>query len=474
MKLLVLLLALALQAGTPVFSQHQNPNRPTERAATMQPITKADSLAGLLRKHGTFEGHVRTFYMGTFNHGHFPDYHALAQGGGLAYYSPVIKNFQVGMSGFIIYNVASSDLGPTDGYNNRYEIGLFDINNPDNRQNLDRLEDLYLKYYFSVEKKSFIQYGKFHLKTPLVNLQDGRMRPNLQQGLWGEWNNFERIKIKGGWLTKTSPRSTIEWFGMGQSVGVYPMGRAVNGLKADYAGHVNTPGVAIANVAWAPAKRLEVQLWNYSAPNLFNIASPRVEYKIGKLENPLSLRVMYLWQKSLYHGSHAIENQYISKGEQSHALSSSLTHTNRLGRWSLSYTRITRHGRFLFPREWGIEPFHTFMYRERMEGAGNVHALMLQNQRLLGQSKQWSLQTATGGFQLPDVNNTVLNKYGLSSFYQVYARLGYKFNGLLYGLNADLLYTYKGVMNRNLAESATNFHNKLDMHHLSLVVDYYF
>jgi hypothetical protein len=105
--------------------------------------------------------------------------------------------------------------------------------NPDNHEDLDRLEDLYLRYYFSEKNKSFIQVGKFHLKTPLINLQDGRMRPNLQEGIWAEWNESKKIKVKGGWLWRTSPRSTIHWYDIGKSL-VYPNGRAINGNKADY------------------------------------------------------------------------------------------------------------------------------------------------------------------------------------------------------------------------------------------------
>ncbi len=209
-----------------------------------------DTLVNILHNIGTFEGHIRNFFMTTTNHGDFSDYYAWGLGGGLGYYSPVIKGFQIGMSGYIIYNLASSPLAPAVPFTNRYEIGLFDITNPDNHEDLDRLEDLYLRYYFSEKNKSFIQVGKFHLKTPLINLQDGRMRPNLQEGIWAEWNEYKKIKVKGGWLWRTSPRSTIHWYDIGKSL-VYPNGRAVNGNKADYSDLTGNTAFLIYNMSAA-------------------------------------------------------------------------------------------------------------------------------------------------------------------------------------------------------------------------------
>lgn len=43
----------------------------------------------------------------------------------------------------------------------------------------------------------------------------------------------------------------------------------------------------------------------------------------------------------------------------------------------LYYNRIAGLSRFLMPREWGREPFFTFLSRERNEGMGDVHAFVL-------------------------------------------------------------------------------------------------
>ncbi len=458
------------------WSQHQDPSWSARNAIINAQCVEDDSLCNVLHKMGTFEGHIRSYFMSTVNHNEYPDYYALGMGGGLGYYSPIIKNFQIGMSGFIIYNLASSSLETHAPFANRYEIGLFDIQDPENHGDLDRLEDLYLRYYFSQASKSHIQVGKFHLKTPLINLQDGRMRPNLQEGLWIELNNWKTIKVKGGLLWKTSPRGTTRWYDMGQSIGVYPGGRATNGEKAEYAGHVATKNVWIGNIELNPIRNLNYQLWNYHADRLFNLALNKVEWKKKNANHTWLIGFQYLWQKSLFNDTLSITRQFIEKGEQSHSFSSRLSMTNnyRGDEWNLNYTRITSHGRFLFPREWGVESFYTFMQRERSEGMGDIHAIMLQNNRMLDKHKHLSLQTAAGLYMLPSVDNAKLNKYAMPSYYQVNVRARYKFTGFLQGLQADLLYLYKGNMATGIDEIPAYFHNKVDMHHLSLMLDYYF
>lgn len=464
-------LAVSGQVGQ---AQHHDPNWSAKRILIDQQCLENDSLINILHNMGTFEGHLRNFLMTTTNHGDFPDYYALGVGGGLGYYSPVVKGFQLGMSGFIIYNLASSSLAPAPPYSNRYEVGLFDITNPDNHEDLDRLEDLYLRYYFKANQESFIQMGKFHLKTPLINLQDGRMRPNLQEGIWSEWKEWNSVTLKGGWLWRTSPRSTIHWYNIGESL-VYPNGRATNGNKATYTGQVQSNGIAIANLGWKPTKQVDYQFWNYYVDHLFNMSLNKIEYRKKSGPKTWMVGLQYFWQRSLFQDTLDIEKQYINKQETSHTLSARVSVlTNRHEEWSVNYTRITQHGRFLFPREWGIEPFYTFMQRERNEGAGDVHATMVQHKRYLDKNSHWELIAAGGMYWMPSVEDARLNKYSMPSYYQLNARSRYRFQGLLTGLNLEVLYVYKGSLVPELEAQPAFYHNKIDMHHISVVVDYYF
>lgn len=447
----------------------------TQVSSSKAEIYRADSLKNILHGGGKFEGRVRNFFMSTINQSNYPDYYAFATGVGLGYYSPTIKRFQVGLSGFVIYNFASSQLGPQSPFGNRYEIGLFDITNPENHNAMSRLEDLYLRYYLTKSSKSFLQIGKFYLRTPLINLQDGRMRPNLQEGLWAEWNDSKKIKLKGGWLWRTSPRSTTQWYDIGQSL-VYPNGRALNGAKATYSNYTRSNFILVGNISFKPVNGLDVQVWDYYADQLFNMSFNKMEYKRKAGVYSLMAGVQYAWQQSAYRDTLAVEKQYIAPNAQSHTFSSrvSISKPKSGKEWSINYTRITRHGRYLFPREWGIEPFYTFMQRERNEGAGDVHAAMLQHTRFVDKNKQLELMLAGGPYWMPPLADVELNKYAMPSYYQFNARMRYKFQNFLKGLQGEVLYTYKANMNKSLEPTPATFHNKVDMHHLSVMLDYSF
>ncbi len=459
-----------------LWAQHQDPSWSVRRAIINEQCVQNDSLCNVLHKLGIFEGHFRSFFMSTVNHADFPDYYALGIGGGLAYFSPVIKNFQIGLSGFTIYNVASSVLHPTPPFSNRYEIQLFDITNPDNHSDLDRLEDLYVRYYFSQKDHSYLQVGKFHLQTPMVNLQDGRMRPNLQEGLWGEWNNWAKIKFKGGWLWRTSPRGTVQWFTISESLGVYPQGRAVNGLPSNYREQVPSNGIFIGSISYLFSRSLSFELWNYHVDNIFNTLLLKTEWRKKTEHREWFAGVQYIYQQSLVSEALPVEQQYMPHNGKSHAVSTRLgtTKLSNNDKWFINYTRVTSHGRFLFPREWGVEPFYTFMFRERIEGSGNVHAIMLQNIRYLDKPHRFTFHTQAGIFVMPPVQDVALSKYNMPPFYHLNVRGKYRFTGFLHGLHADILYSYKGSLVRDLEVTPANYHNKVDNHLLSVVLDYYF
>ena len=175
-------------------------------------------------KHGKVHGNLRYFFMATENQDRLTDAYANAAGGGLFYESAAYKGFQMGVGGYFIYNLGSSDMTKVDPFTNavnRYELSLFDIKNPSNKHDLDRLEELYLKYNFG---KSHVIAGKQLINTPFINLQDGRMRPTEVGGLYGEIFIGKRNKLEGGYLYEISPRGTVDWYGIGESMGIYSNG----------------------------------------------------------------------------------------------------------------------------------------------------------------------------------------------------------------------------------------------------------
>ena len=65
-------------------------------------------------RNGRASGHLRYFFMDTQNEGDLTNYFAHAAGGGLKFETARYKGFQMGISGFFIFNIGSSDFLKTD------------------------------------------------------------------------------------------------------------------------------------------------------------------------------------------------------------------------------------------------------------------------------------------------------------------------------------------------------------------------
>ena len=173
-------------------------------------------------KRGHFNGHLRYFFMATDNEKGLTDYYANAIGGGLRFETARFHNFQFTINEFSVFSIGSSALSKPDtstGQYSRYEIGLFDITNPANKKDINRLEELYLKYNF---KNSYIRIGRQFINTPFINLQDGRMNSTAAEGIWTEVNEIRKLKFQFGYLWGMSPRSTNRWYKPGESIGINP------------------------------------------------------------------------------------------------------------------------------------------------------------------------------------------------------------------------------------------------------------
>lgn len=181
--------------GLTASAQHQDvPGKPELWRGKQNQTEDTTSLLHAFKK-GQIHGHFRYYFMATDNKAGLSDYYANAIGGGIKYETAPFKRFQFGVSGFFVFNIGSSDLArpdPKTNQLNRYELGLFDVEDPTNRRDIDRLEELYLKYSW---KQSHITFGKQLINTPFINLQDGRMRPTEVGGLYGEINDIKNTKI---------------------------------------------------------------------------------------------------------------------------------------------------------------------------------------------------------------------------------------------------------------------------------------
>ena len=425
-------------------------------------------------KNGNFSGNFRYFFMGTNNEKDLYDYYANALGGGVKFETAKLHNLQFGVSGYYIFNIGSSDFtqkDPQTNLSNRYEVALFDMQNPSNKDNLSRLEELYLKYNY---KNSTVTLGKQLLNTFFINLQDGRMRPTEVNGIWVDFNEIKKTKINLGYLYGISPRSTLKYFEMGESIGIYPAGVNPDGTKSNYAGNLDSNGIYIIGVQNESIKNLKTLFWNQFAENLFNSALFQMDYKYDLNSNSkLLFGFQTIYQNALnFGGNEDPSKTYFEKNGNSQTFGGRFGWKNNTLELSLNYNRITDKGRYLMPREWGRDPFYTFMPRERNEGFGDVNAVMAKIQ-YTNPKKTFKSHLAVGYFDLPDLKNVALNKYGLPSYVQTNVDVRYEFQGLLKGFGVQLLYVHKFNVGETY-DSKNYIFNKTNMSNINFILNFNF
>jgi SLT domain-containing protein len=431
--------------------------------------TSPDTLQYLLRK-GKFEVQARTFFMATINEGSLKDFYALGAGIGGSYETPRWKGLQIVVSGFVWDNLASSNLAPQANVINRYEVGLFDITRPDYTGTLARFEHLRLTYHY---KKSSVMLGRMLLKTPFVNPQDGRMRPNMQEGIWLDIKGNSKLKGQGGILWAMSPRSAEKWYSIAETFGIYPQARAVTGRPAQYIGNMPHQPLAIGQLGYAVSPKSEVQFWAYYMPQTFYTQLLQWEgsRKSSTGNNEWLWGVQWAWQQGLdTRRDITPEQRYMPDNHRAWVLSGRAG--RRVGKqtFTLNYTHIGEGGQWLFPREWGRDPFYTFIPRERNEGFADVHALTFNYQTSLHKTLQ--LQLSVGNYSVPSPTNAVKNKYAMPDYQQFNINLQYRPQGFWKGLEMEWLYMIK-----NNASELTNdafIINKVNMHHVNWIVNYRF
>lgn len=441
----ILALIFLLQTGLCVIAQHQD-------IAEKPPLWKAKEkqtgdTVSLLQafKKGIVHGHFRYFFMATDNKAGLSDYHANAIGGAIKYETARFKGFQFGVSGSLVFNIGSSDLSvpdPKTNQPNRYELGLFDVTDPANKKNIDRLEELYLKYSW---KQSQLTFGKQLINTPFINLQDGRMRPTEAGGVYSEINALKNTRFEGGYLYEIAPRSTVKWYQPGKSIGLYPQGVNPDGTKSAYKNNLNSKGIILFGITQKFKQAFSVQLSDVYASNIFNTLLLQADYR-RTLSNSSKLlaAVQFIRQDALKDGGNADPSKtYFIKGGKSNTFGIRMGWETTHLQTSINYTRITAHGRYLMPREWGRDPFFTFLPRERNEGLGDVHAYVLKAGYAF-QKIRMKFQAAAGYYKLPDVTNYRLNKYAMPSYTQLNIDIRYGFAGFLKGMETQLLYVHKG------------------------------
>lgn len=419
---------------------------------------------------GTMHGHLRTFYSSTFNKNSQAEY-AQAIGGGIQFISKPLYHLRVGVSGFFVYDAISSDLTkphPLSNTLNRYELGLFDITDPANKTDIDRLEELYIQYQ---KNKVTITIGKQLLNTPFINLQDGRMRPTEVQGVWSQYRNKEN-KFYAGWLNRFSPRSTVEWYKTGESIGLYSVGVNIDGTKSGYKDALESEGVALIGAELGLKKNYKIQFWNQYVENIFNSSLVQID-KVPTANAPYYYGLQMIGQVVLNEGGNEDRSKtYFNPSQSSFVFGARIG--KQQGQWdhSINFTRITKDGRYLMPREWGRDPFYTFLLGERNEGMGHLNAYVIKS-KFRAKQLPLNLNMGIGYYDLPDIMNFAMNKYSFPAYMQYNLDARYTFTGFWKGWEAQVIYFYKDAV-ENTYNNPKYYINKADMGHFNFILNFHF
>ncbi|MBK7086394.1 MAG: hypothetical protein IPH53_17785 [Flavobacteriales bacterium] len=242
-------------------------------------IPSNDSLRGAshlydIMKRGELDGRFRLYNMVTINDGTPADYHAVAFGGTLGFTSQRWQGVRFKISGGYTFDLATSDLtrpDPVTGVANRYEIGLFDVNDPRHTNDLAYLHEFHLDW-LAANGRSQVVFGKQELNTPFLNPQDGRMHPSLFEGIWAQHRTRHSMALQGGWIYRVAPRGASAWYPVDESMSVFPLGRNVYGEGAQHGEHLKSAGIFAAGIKQPLPRKVTITAWNLHTENVFNSA----------------------------------------------------------------------------------------------------------------------------------------------------------------------------------------------------------
>jgi len=414
-----------------------------------------------------FHGHIRNFYMNTINRGELKDYYTNATGGAVGFTTGNFRGFEVGVKGIFTYKTFGSDLGVEDavtGRNAKWEYELYDVLNRGNFRDLDRLEELFIRYRFG---NSYISYGKLETEfTPLLNHSDGRMKPFAHRGAWAHLNFSSKHRVNLGWLDGVSPRSTTEWYAMDEAFGLFYNGFQPNGEMADYHEFYSTSGIGILNYNFN-RDNFQFNLYDFYQDKVMNTIWTEIGYDLADF----NLGIQYVYQIPFsYTEDLDYVNRYVQPNENGQVLSSQLSWQKAGFNLAFAYTPAFDSGRFLFPKELGRDRFFTSIPRSRLEGLGNADVFTLKAEYHLPKPN-FHIGVEMQQLQGPETGKFSFNKYNVDESFQVNSHLSYYANGFLEGLSFDILWIYRKNQNHTDAQS---IFNKSNFNQLNFVTNFNF
>ncbi len=384
-------------------------------------------------------------------------YHAaLAIGGRLYYHTSYWKGFQLGVGGLYTYNITSTNLDSEDyQFTPKWERQLFDLENPSNKHDLDRLEELFVKYRFN---DSYIKLGKMLLETPFVNPQDSRMKPSAFQGIWFDLNEGHRFEINGGLFNKVSPRATTEWVSIAKSIGLYDRFQSSDTNSVIH----KKIKLFILGGHYKVNPNLIYHNWHYFVNQLSYVNFNQLEWT----QNALKIGLQYVFQQGLDDDmvfTDQLNNNY------NQIISGQLKWISP--KWQISYntTLSLSDNPFIFPKEWGAEPFYTFISRHRIEELNGINSQAIKID--LQPFDQWNdLNLGIYGVRTSfeeenSINNIKRDSYFNQISLDIQAKFYKNWDNLSFRFLNTLLFANEEVINPFLKE---------EILHSQLIVNYKF
>ena len=337
-----------------------------------------------------------------------------------------IKHWEFRVGYRVYANLWSSDLtasDPKSGGRNRYEVGLFDLLNEGDRI-FGKLENLSVTYS---RANWGISAGRMHINEDWMNAQDGRLSPTGIEGIKAWLTVYDEVKFSVWGVGRVSVRGTGEWLSVGESIGVFPVGRNLTGGTSLYAGNTHSDWIGIAEVT----KGGVGTSWSLSTTLVQNISNTLWAKAERRWEKERS-GIVWFWgiqtgfQSGLGNGGNEDPLfRYKNPKDRNWIVSTRFGYNKSVWNLYLAYTKLGGNGVWLSPREWGKDAWYTFIPRERNEGNSALDAFTAFAEYTFPNTNLRAF--AHFGFHwLPSLDTPKRNKYNMPSYRQI--NMGMKYS----------------------------------------------
>lgn len=420
-------------------------------------------------KNGNLSGQWRNYYMHSFNEGALQNWYAVATGLTLKYTYDFSKNWQIGGAVYSSLNPGISNverLDLTTRRESRYVSGNFNVQDLSQRF-IGYLGELFVQYKTGNHQ---VKVGRQGFFSPFMNGQDGRMIPTLFEGAFYKYEEKDKLKLQLGAINRIAPRSYNGFENIGQTLGIYPVGRNIDGQGSQYRENSQSDYVVLFNADYQ-FNDLKIELWDYYVDNIFNVLYVKPTYDVKN--SGLSIAFEWLLQNRVGYGGNADPTLQYVQSKKAQIFGAQISQSIPNGKISLGYDHITGQGRFLFPREWGREFLFSFQKRERSEGFGDNHAVVMYYHQNLKFSDQKVKSILSVGHQWrPSVTEPTLNKYAIPNYMHINLDLFYE-NANWKGFKPELLLTYKRGTG-DFPDNPVFILNKVNLFLINAIVNYNF